>query len=685
MSKEPLSYVPGVCKIDSPYSDSIQSGGVDGRPASGRFTDMNNARFVGGYPEKIGGSTLLYTSALTGVPRGVKDWRDNQQNIYLGIGTSSHLYYISQDTLNNITPLRAILAGTLTDVLSTSSGSDIVNVNDTAHGLQTNDTAILSAAAAIGGITVSGVYHITFVDADNYTIIVSSAATSTVSGAGGVLTYTYYRITLTNPFATVSGSTTVTVTHTAHGAVPNDYVDYSGATAVGGLTISGEYQILTTTTNTYTITAASAATSTASGGGSVSTIYEISGGSVDSFFTFGYGVGGYGLNGYGTMATASAGLLLQARTWSLAKYGQQLLANPYGGSIYVYDPTVGGRAYQLYNAPPAIYGMFVTPERFVIALGGVGGIPMQLAWPDQNDYTDWTSLPTNTANSGRTLQEGSFLVTGTPVRDGVSLIFSNTSCYAFLYIGDNNIYSSTVSGTKCGLIGPLAVCVYAGKAFWMSSSDLWAWDGGVQNLPTDDIRDYIFKDINITQAAKFAVGGNSAKKEIWFFYCSANSTENDRYVIYHVDQNCFSIGQKQRTSWIDKDLWGYPISADASGFMYYQESGHDDNGVALDSYITLSPVDISKGDMAMDIFSFIPDFQRLIGTSTFSFLTKDYPQDTTSIDGPHTIADDGSTAIIDDLRVNGRLVGFTFENNVLGGDWRLGLPRVEVQPAGARR
>ena len=43
----------------------------------------------------------------------------------------------------------------------------------------------------------------------------------------------------TDPFAVVSGSATVTVTHTANGALTNDFVTFSGATAVGGLPLHG--------------------------------------------------------------------------------------------------------------------------------------------------------------------------------------------------------------------------------------------------------------------------------------------------------------------------------------------------------------------------------------------------------------------------------------------------------------
>lgn len=74
--------------------------------------------------------------------------------------------------------------------------------------------------------------------------------------------------TLSNPFVTVSGSATVTVTDTSFGGLTGDEVEFSGAATVGGLDLNDTYSIASVVdANTYTITAASAATSTATGGG----------------------------------------------------------------------------------------------------------------------------------------------------------------------------------------------------------------------------------------------------------------------------------------------------------------------------------------------------------------------------------------------------------------------------------
>lgn len=687
MSYTPLTALPGVCKVDSAYMNSIKQAFVSGRGAVGRYTDMNKMRFVAGFPEKIGGRVKATTTQLTGVPRGIRDWRDNNQVIYLGIGTNKKLYIYSQNAVTDITPLRSVVTGTLTNPFTTTNGSASVSVAHTSHGLKVNDFVMFTSSAAVGGLTISGVYFVTTVtDANNYVINAVSTATSGASG-GGTVSYTYYRITLTNPFSTVSGSSTVTVAHSNHGAGVGDYVTISDASAVGGLTLSGQYVITSVAANTYTITAGSNASSTVSGGGGTPNFqYDISIGNADSAYQYGYGTGGYGQDqggGYGTLGTI--GYLLGARVWALDHYGQQLLANPYGGTIYVYDPVQQGRAYPLYGAPSICYGMFVTPERFVFALTNSSstGNPMQVQWPDQNSYTTWTAAVTNTANA-RTLQNGNFLVNGCAVRDGVSMVWSNTTAFTFNYTGDNFVYASSSVGIGAGLVGPLAVVVIGGVAYWMGYNEFWNWNGSVAPLPSDDIRDYVYTNINLQQAQKFWAGANISKKEVWFGYCSANSTEVDSYVIYHIDQGCFSIGTWPLTSWADRGLFSNPMSVASDSYIYTQESGYDDNGSAMDSYCVFSPMDISKGDKNMDISGFIPDFERQIGNVSLTVNTQTYPQDTATANGPYTIADNDTTPIID-LRLGAKLVGFRLESNVLGGDMRIGLNRVNLQQAGGRR
>ena len=155
-------------------------------------------------------------------------------------------------------------------------------------------------------------------------------------------------VSLSNPFNTTNASTTVLVTDTSHGCVTGDFVTFSGASAVGGLTLNGEFQVTVLTANTYNITAASAATSTAGpGGGTVTAAYQISVGPAIPVPLVGWGAGAWGSPppvappstvgtwGYGLTSTSSL------RLWNQINYGQDLVYGPRAGAIYYWNASNG--------------------------------------------------------------------------------------------------------------------------------------------------------------------------------------------------------------------------------------------------------------------------------------------------------------------------------------------------------
>ena len=183
--------------------------------------------------------------------------------------------------------------------------------------------------------------------------------------------------TLTNPFATTNASTTVTVTDAAGGYITNDFVTFTGATAVGGLTISGEFQITVTSTTTYTIQAASAATSTASGGGTVYAVYQINIGPAYAVPLVGWGAGPWssGTWGNGTSSTDSL------RLWSQSNFGEDLIYGPRAGPIYYWDATVGftGSIFTVTIATPGVLSTSLTlANGTALILATTGALPTGL-------------------------------------------------------------------------------------------------------------------------------------------------------------------------------------------------------------------------------------------------------------------------------------------------------------------
>ena len=672
MALVPIQVQPGIVKNNSDYTA--------GKTANGRYVDGDKVRFQSGFPEKLGG-WLKIASGMLGVPRAVKAWRDYLGNPQAAIGTSSHLYAFDGSALTDITPWRTLLTGTLTNAISTSSGSQSVSVNDNTQFLVAGDWVYLSADSAVGGLTLNGWYSVLSATAISYTITSPIAATSSGGTGGGAISYGYPRKRLSSPFQTFSGSASVTVTDALHGAATGDYVIFTGASEVGGLTISGEYQLTVVDGNSYTITASGNASSNAIGGGNPTITYDVTiiqpsgSGSPNTYGSGNYGVGLYGASSVGGAAVFGG--------WTMAPYGNLMTAAPLGGEIYIYDSQTGGRAYPLLNAPTTELGHFITPERFVVALGTNGNL-LTIAWADQNDFTVWTSTSTNTANSGRTIQGGGFFVGGIGVRDGVSLLFTNKTVIAKTYTGDNFIYSTPQISDNSGLISPFAVGVLGGVAYWMSDSEFWLWNGVVTPIPSSDIRDWVFGSLTSGYAWKSFATVQRQHKEVWFFYCANGSTEINAYVIYHTDAQCWSPGNMVRTAATDADLFLYPLATDSSGNLYYHEYGWDADGAAMDATITLSPQDISNGDRNMDMFGFIPDFTYLTGNVSLTINTRYYPQDTNAVDGPYTITDSDTTPRLD-LRSDGKMIGYKLESNVVGGKFRVGVMRADVHAAGARR
>ena len=142
-----------------------------------------------------------------------------------------------------------------------------------------------------------------------------------------------------DPFATVTSSKVITVTAAGHGAGVGDSVTFSGVSGggvVNGVTLNGEFEILTVPTgNSYTIAGAAAASGTSSGGGAaVVATYQINAGSTTVSALSGWGAGGWGLGGWGIGTSGSQST--QIRLWSQSKNGQDLLMAYRNGPIYLW-------------------------------------------------------------------------------------------------------------------------------------------------------------------------------------------------------------------------------------------------------------------------------------------------------------------------------------------------------------
>lgn len=498
----------------------------------------------------------------------------------------------------------------------------------------------------------------------------------------------------TDPFAVTIGQTSVTVTSAAHGITSvGTLVTFSGATAGGGITIDGDYLVTEIVNgNSFKITHSAAATSTdaTTGGASVLASYELNCGNVSPAYLLGWGVGNWGEGYWGVDASGAAGVLSEPANWSFGVYGEDLVVNPSGGTIFMYDTSMGiVRPEPIADAPDQIRFTFVTPERYIMALGcttlGGGYDTMTVRWPDIEDSTDWTPSDINTANQ-RKLQGGTRLMAGTALSDGVSVVWSDSHIFLFQFTGSSLVYASRQVGDKCGLIAPHAFATAAGTAFWMSDTSFHMYSGYTQQIPNvDDIQDFVFRDISLANKIKSFSFYNPVYDEVWFVYPSRAATEPDRYVMVNLDGYVWSHGTWDRSAAALYTIAETrPILFGTNGVVYVHdvEESPDDDTAALPAHIELAPTDVSGGNVSVDIFGFVPDTQRQTGDMVVYLYGKDHPRGAVMSEDTLTVT---PTDALVDARVAGRQFGMRLSCEDIGCDFRLGIWGLEITGAGKKR
>ena len=384
-----------------------------------------------------------------------------------------------------------------------------------------------------------------------------------------------------NPIATTSGSLLVTITATAHNTNEGTYVTFSGATAVGGITISGEYEIVTIPDgNSFTIVHSTAASSTATGGGSsVVANYQINAGNSVYTTGTGWGAGTWGRGGWGSAATVTVGS--QLRLWSMDNFGEDLLFAPRGGALYYWeaDTTTWLRALELasvsttngYNGtfvPNTVLQIVASDaQRFTIVMGSnpydptnseTVFNPMLVRWSDQENPYQW--IPAVTNQSGEyALTGGSTIISARNGRQEI-LIWTDASLYSMQYLGPPYVWGFNLLMDNVSVISPNSMIVVNTVAYWMGVDKFYMYSGRVQTLSCT-LRQFVFNNLNQDQAYQIVCGANEAWNEVWWFYPSLGSNVNDSYVIYNYLEDIWYYGTMNRTAWLDSPLRSFPMGS----------------------------------------------------------------------------------------------------------------------------
>ena len=534
-----------------------------------------------------------------------------------------------------------------------------------------------------------------------------------IEQGGGYNDITPIRATesLTDPFETTVGSSLVEVTDAAGGYIDGDFVTFSGATAVGGVTPDGEYQITVTGATTYTIDVGTAATSSATGGGSVTAAYQINIGPAFTVPLTGWGASTWGSGTWGIGASSADSL----RLWSQSNFGEDLVFGPRGGGMYYWDATSGisTRGVELSTLSgasnvPSIQNFITISDvsRFVFAMGcnelGSGTQdPMLIRWSDQENAVQWTPAATNQAGSLR-LSRGTEIVTAEQSRQEI-LVWTDASLYSLQYQGAPVVWGAQLVGENISIAGQNAVAYANGVAFWMGKDKFYKYDGRTQPLRCD-LRKFIFDDFNTQQYEQVVAGTNEAYHEIWWFYCSTSATQNDRYVIYNYMEDIWYYGEMGRSAWLDSGLRDYPLAATYSSNLVNHEQGVDDNETgttaAIHAYIASTQFALGDGDRFAFIYRMLPDLRFDGSTAGSPSVTMTLLPLANSGSGYNSPASEGgtNTATVTRTsvipieqytgqvytRVRGRQLAIKVESDGEGVQWQLGTPRIDMRPDGRR-
>jgi hypothetical protein len=528
-------------------------------------------------------------------------------------------------------------------------------------------------------------------------------------------------------FAATNGSTTLTVTDSAHGAQANDFVTYSGAVSLGGVitatVLNKEYQVVSVTSNNvYTITSAVAANAsdTGNGGGATVGAYQITSGSDVYTVSVGWGSGGWGgintgytSTGWGSAAPAGVGLGVQLRLWSQSNFGEDLIFNPRGGGLYYWEvnanPTIFDRGTLLTTGDTPDVCNFVMvsdASRFVICFGvnDYGSAvqnPMLVRWSDQEDYTQWTPAVTNQAGS-YTLSHGSQIITAMQARQEI-LVWTDAAIYSMQYLGAPYVWGFQILGDNLSIASPNVAVTANNITYWMGVDKFYMYSGRVETLPCT-LRSYVYNDINMSQSFQFFAGTNEGFNEVWWYYCSANSTTIDKYVVYNYLERVWYYGTLARTAWLDSPLRVEPMATTYANQLLYHEVGVDDGTTNPPSPITCfvqsADFDIGDGHNFGFVWRLIPDVTfdgSTVNAPTLDFTVRprqfpgsnygnsNNPEVISSISyaGQRTYNVQQFTEQVY-VRIRGRQMAFKVSSDTLGTAWQLGVPRIEVRPDGRR-
>ena len=694
----------------------------------GGYYDGDKIRFRSGFPEKIGGWVRLSTANFWGVCRSLWNWATLNNSNYLGIGTNLKYYIENGGTYNDITPIvssvgevNAISTG-FTTLVST------INATTTTFTLTNgNNFPPQNGVVKIGSEVIF------------YNALTSNVATNCVRGyanttaashtAGANVASAFFIIKDSNndvndrDFVILSNCSVSSVGGIANTVINREHQVFKYASGV-------EYVLATTTDNN--LANVTYCTSAVSNTANVTVTNEYPVGLDVYSLGTGWGAGPWSRGGWGSSYTG-AGVGQQLRLWSNDNYGEDLVLAPRGGAIFYWTAAngLGNRAEYLstLSTNKGFSGTYVPNstnqiiasaiQRFVIAYGANSYLagtpstvfdPMLVRWSDQENPYDWVPSVTNQAGEFR-LTNGSYIMCARSTRQEI-LVWTDSALYSQQYLGPPYIWGFNILMDNISIMSPNSAITINNVTYWMGTDKFYMYSGRVETLPCA-LRQYIFADINKDQGYQVTCGGNEGYNEIWWFYCSTNSTQIDKYVVYNYLDRVWYYGALNRTAWLDSGIRQNPMGTFINGVddvgnplgrVVYHEVGTDDasglSTVPITAYVQSSDFDIGDGHNFGYVWRMLPDVNfngsnvnqpsvvmqlkpRLNSGSAYS--PDDHPSVTSSdnfLNAPQYTIQQFTGQVY--TRLRGRQMAFRISSDGLGVAWQLGTPRIDIKNDGRR-
>ncbi len=745
MALQQIKFAPGIDKQDTSVG------------AVGRWIDSDNVRFRYGLPEKVGGWQSLLPDTLVGVARKQHAIVDTSGNRYVILGTDKFLICYFEGGLHDITPFDtdangAVIALSSTVTTNTSNTSVTIDTGSTLHGFKEGDIIFFSAFTRPTG---SNLDNADFLNKAYQIITVPTNTTFTITAPaqeGGGGPYNNGSCTV-KPYAVVGpaaqtygygygvgqfgGTVQGSATSTLNGAIvaadttislaDSQNFSTSGKALIGNYA-SGNYastsELISYTGNTdaapgnlTTVSRSQSGTTAPSNTSSGTTVTQ----STD-------------WSGYGDPVVATT-TTLEPGLWSLSSFGEVLVATIANGKTFTWNAGDAARltvrASQLTtnflttNNPDKSRMTLVSPTtRHLIHFGTEAtiGTPtsqedLLIRFSEQENINEYTIQAVNTAGSQR-LQDGTKIMGAISAKENI-LVWTDNALYTMKFVGAPFTFGFEQVGTNCGLIGQNACVEIDGVAYWMSNNGFFSFDGTVNTLPCS-VEDFVFDDADTTKGQQICAGINNLFTEVTWWYPTAGSDFNNRYVVYNYGQTNQQVPMGNwytgtntnsiRTTWMDTSVYPKPYATafNSSGtgtfpfiggetglgqsVFFEHETGTDQvnpNGSTttltsfVESFDFALQTDQGIGEYFLSMGRFLPNFKNLIGNAVINVSVTPYPAQANSNASFSPFTIDSSTTFVS-TRARGRYAAIKIENTAAGQSWRFGTFQADLKPDGRR-